>query len=78
MAYNAGLSRVRGWERRFADFPDHLLAEALPYRETRNYLHKILVSAIYYGYLYQRQDPWETVLSFFPELRLSRNLSQGL
>ncbi len=69
MAYNAGLSRLRRWERSFAGLPSDLLAEAAPYPETRNYIRKILVSAVYYGDLYYDRSLEQTVLSFFPGLR---------
>ncbi|MBA7583143.1 hypothetical protein ES708_25083 [subsurface metagenome] len=67
LAYNAGLSRLRQWERTFGDLPIELLIEALPYQESRHYLRKILVSAIYYSYLYRGVSPEETVRLFFPE-----------
>ena len=68
MAYNAGLSRLRSWERSFAGLPSDLLAEAAPYPETRNYIRKILVSAVYYGALYYDRSLEQTVLLFFPGL----------
>jgi soluble lytic murein transglycosylase len=68
MAYNAGLSRLRGWERSFAGLPADLLVEAVPFPETRNYVRKILVSAVYYGALYYQSPLEETVLLFFPGL----------
>jgi len=68
MAYNAGLSRLRSWERGFSGLPTDLLVEALPYPETRNYIRKILVSAVYYGKLYYDQSLEETVFHFFPGL----------
>ena len=69
MAYNAGLSRLRSWERSFPGMTSDLLAEAAPYPETRNYIRKILVSAVYYGALYYDSSLEQTVLSFFPGLR---------
>jgi len=69
MAYNAGLSRLRSWERTFAGLPTDLLVEALPYPETRNYVRKILVSAVYYGGLYYDQSLEQTVFLFFPGLK---------
>jgi soluble lytic murein transglycosylase-like protein len=68
MAYNAGLSRLRRWERSFAGMPADLLVEAAPYPETRNYIRKILVSAVYYGALYYQMSLEQTVLLFFPGL----------
>ena len=72
MAYNAGLSRVRGWEKRFPDLPVDLLVESIPYRETRGYVRKILVSSVYYGYLYEEKTPGETVFLFYPGLTSTR------
>jgi len=69
MAYNAGLSRLRRWERNFAGLPTDLLAEAIPFPETRNYVRKILVSAVYYGGLYYDQSLEEMVFLFFPGLK---------
>lgn len=68
MAYNAGLSRLRRWERSFAGMPADLLVEAAPYPETRNYIRKILVSAVYYDALYYERSLEQTVLLFFPDL----------
>jgi soluble lytic murein transglycosylase-like protein len=68
MAYNAGLSRLRSWERSFAGMPSDLLAEAAPYPETRNHIRKILVSAVYYDALYYDRGLEQTVLLFFPGL----------
>jgi len=68
MAYNAGLTRLRSWERSFAGLPSDLLAEAVPYPETRSYIRKILVSAVYYGALYYDRSLEQTVLLFFPGL----------
>jgi len=68
LAYNAGLSRLRQWERTFGDLPIELLVEALPYEESRHYLRKILVSSIYYSYLYRGVFPEGTVKLFFPEV----------
>ena len=67
LAYNAGLSRLRQWERTFSDLPIELLVEALPYQESRHYLRKILVSSIYYSYLYRGVSPKETIKLFFPK-----------
>lgn len=68
MAYNAGLSRLRSWERSYGALPTDLLVEALPYPETRNYIRKILVSAVYYGKMYYDQSLEQTVFLFFPGL----------
>ncbi|MBN1835319.1 MAG: lytic transglycosylase domain-containing protein [Spirochaetales bacterium] len=69
MAYNAGLSRVRSWERRYGSLPVDLLVEAVPFPETRGYVRKILVSAAQYGRLYYGLDLQAVALRFYPELR---------
>jgi soluble lytic murein transglycosylase-like protein len=66
MAYNAGLSRVRSWDRSFAGLPVDLLVEAAPFSETRRYVRKILVSAVHYGYLYAGLAPNQSVRLFYP------------
>jgi len=65
MAYNAGLTRLRRWERAYGAYPMDLFAEAIPYDETRNYNKKVLVSAVYYGLLYYNQSSQEVVDRFF-------------
>jgi len=67
LAYNAGLSRLRQWERTFGDLPIELLIEALPYQESRHYLRKILVSSVYYSNLCRGVSTEETVRLFFPK-----------
>jgi hypothetical protein len=52
LAYNAGPTRMRRWEGQLADLPPELRLEAVPFDETRNHGRKILVSALFYGYLY--------------------------
>ena len=52
MAYNAGLSRVRGWDRAYQELPLDLYVEALPFAETRGYVRKILVSTLHYAATY--------------------------
>jgi soluble lytic murein transglycosylase-like protein len=66
MAYNAGLSRVRSWERELAGLPAELLVEAAPFSETRRYVRKILVSAVHYGSLYFGLSNLQAVRLFYP------------
>jgi soluble lytic murein transglycosylase len=68
MAYNAGLGRLRSWEREFGPLPDELFAEAVPYSETRLYARQVLVAAVIYGVLYLDTPLGDTVTLFFPEL----------
>jgi soluble lytic murein transglycosylase-like protein len=65
LAYNAGLSRLREWERAGANLPADLLVESVPIAETRGYIRKILVSSVMYAVLYGNADPREAALSFF-------------
>lgn len=51
-AYNAGLSRMRQWERAAPGFPDDLLLESLSIEETRQYGRNVLWASMVYGVLY--------------------------
>ena len=68
LAYNAGLSRVRNWDRSFQDLPLELYVEAVPFPETRKYIKKIFISALMYGHLYERKTSLESTGIFFPNL----------
>ncbi len=65
LAYNAGLTRVRAWERAGKGLPLDLFLESVPIEETRQYVRKILVSAVMYARLYGERDPRETAAAFF-------------
>lgn len=67
-AYNAGISRVRGWQKKAQGLPDDLFLESLEYAETRDYGRKILSAAAVYGVLYYSEKPEDIVLLFFKEL----------
>lgn len=64
-AYNAGISRVRTWEREGKDLPDDAFAESLPFTETREYGRKVLAAAAVYGYLYYNVSPGQVVRDIF-------------
>ena len=68
LAYNAGFSRLRGWESDLSGLPGDLLVEAVPFRESRHYVRKILVSAIFYASIYRQRQPEETVGLFYPRV----------
>lgn len=68
LAYNAGLTRVKGWDARFNGLPADLFVEAVPFAESRGYVRKILTSAAMYAGLYDRVGPREAVGGFYPEL----------
>lgn len=65
VSYNAGLTRLRQWERAAKGFSADLFVETLPIAETRQYIRKIFVSAVMYAFLYRDADPREAALSFF-------------
>lgn len=65
LSYNAGLARVRAWERTAGGMPADLFVEAVPFDESRSYVRKILVSTVMYSFLYEKRDPRETVREFF-------------
>jgi len=65
LSYNAGLTRVRAWERSGGDLPGDMFVESVPFEETRKYVRKILVSSVMYASLYGSEDPREAALSFF-------------
>jgi soluble lytic murein transglycosylase-like protein len=66
LAYNAGLNRVRGWERAAAGLAPDLLVETVPFAESRDYVRKIAVSALMYAWIYEGRDPRETLNGLFP------------
>ena len=67
-AYNAGPGRMRSWLGSFGHLPPALFLEALPFRETREYGRKVLVTTAYYRYLYENRPVGESVSLFFPDL----------
>lgn len=68
MAYNAGPGNVWDWQRKWGDLPDELFIEASPFKETRDYVPKILRSAIYYGHREFNISPYDVVKQVFPEI----------
>ena len=48
-AYNAGPGAVASWKRRLGNIPDDVMAEEIPYKETRQYVQVVLRN--YAGYL---------------------------
>ena len=47
-AYNAGMSRVSGWWKRFGALPLDVFVEFIPVNETRNYVKLVMRNYIYY------------------------------
>ena len=64
-AYNAGQGRVRQWERADAHLGPLLFHQAIPYDETYDHIRKVIVSAAYYGYLYEGRAPTDAVELIF-------------
>ncbi len=64
-AYNAGITRVRQWQKTAAGLPDDLFLETLPYTETREYGRKVLAAAVVYGYLYYQKTTGQVVRDIF-------------
>ncbi|MFP4443047.1 MAG: flagellar assembly lytic transglycosylase [Spirochaetia bacterium] len=67
-AYNGGQGRVRQWIRKDGSLPTVLFAETIPLWETRGYIKKVLVTAVIYGYVYDRTSIRSTVMKVFPDL----------
>jgi len=67
IAYNAGGGNLRKWKRIYPAYRDELFAELIPYKETRNYVKKVLTSSIIYGTLYKDLDPVDVVRKIYPD-----------
>ena len=67
MAYNAGGGNLRKWKKAFGDLPPLLFIEAVPYKQTRDYVRKNLTALIIYNKLYYGISPEGTVNDFFTE-----------
>lgn len=68
-AYNAGITRVRRWEKsskiafnNIKNLPDDLFLEIIPYQETREYGRKLVGAATMYSWLYYGKEVSEEVL----------------
>ena len=77
LAYNAGLARVRGWERAAAGLASDLLVETVPFDESREYVRKIAVSALLYAWVYDGRDPRDTLRGLFPLRAVDRHPAPG-
>ncbi len=76
LAYNAGQGRVRSWMNARPLASDFYFHEAVPFLETRDYIRKILVSAVHYGELYHARPASETIEVIFPEIKELAELLQ--
>ena len=68
LAYNAGPGNVWQWQRGWGDLPDELFLEAAPFKETRDYVPKILKAAIFYGHEEFNVSPYDVVKGLFPNI----------
>lgn len=64
-AYNGGQGNLRRWERERPGADEILFHEAIPFDETYHHVRKVVVSASYYGYLYDGRAPAETIRLIF-------------
>ena len=73
-AYNAGITRVREWQREWdknssadglSGGVGAIFLEGLPYAETREYGRKVLAAAVVYGYLYYQKTTEQVVRELF-------------
>jgi len=67
IAYNGGGGNLRKWKRMFPSYSDELFIEALPYKETRNYVKKVLTSSVVYGAVYGDENPIDIVRKIYPD-----------
>ncbi|MDA3811333.1 MAG: lytic transglycosylase domain-containing protein [Spirochaetaceae bacterium] len=74
IAYNAGGGNLRKWKRIYPDYRDELFIELLPYKETRNYVRKVVTSSIIYGFIYNRINPEETVQYIYPDFNSLKSI----
>lgn len=66
-AYNAGISRVRIWQKENKNLSsDDLFLESVTYGETREYGKRIFTTALLYAYLYYEKQPEDIIKEFFP------------
>lgn len=76
IAYNAGGGNLRKWKRIYPAYRDELFVELIPYKETRNYVRKVLTSSVIYGALYKDLNPADIVRKIYPdfnELKTNNN-----
>jgi soluble lytic murein transglycosylase-like protein len=76
-AYNAGPNRVVEWERRYPVNNMILFMDLIPFRETRNYVSKILCNNYWYEKLYATGDPTKKLSRFKKPLSRSLAVAPG-
>ncbi len=56
-AYNAGPHRVSDWLQRYPEVKTYLFIELIPFKETRNYVKKVMKYYHIYTYIYENRTP---------------------
>ncbi|MDC7232424.1 MAG: lytic transglycosylase domain-containing protein [Spirochaetales bacterium] len=64
-AYNGGGGNLRTWKRRFGSSDPDLFIQSIPFRETRDYVRKVIVAAASYRYLDTGLPPGEWLDQFY-------------
>jgi len=75
IAYNAGGGNLRRWKRLYPTYRAELFAEAIPYKETRNYVKKVLTSSIIYGSVYEGLDPVDILRKIYPDFNSIKSIN---
>ena len=60
-AYNAGQGAVDRWKRERGSLPLDEFVEDIPYKQTRDYVKRVLSSYQAYQYLYRRSSPFLSI-----------------
>lgn len=64
-AYNGGGGNLRTWKRRYPSSDPDLFIQSIPFRETRDYVRKVIVAAASYRYLETGLPPGEWLDQFY-------------
>ncbi len=64
-AYNGGGGSLRTWKRRYYSGDPDLFIQSIPFRETRDYVRKVIVAAASYRYLETGDPPGEWLEQFY-------------
>ena len=54
-AYNGGPHRVQMWSARFGEVPQDEFTERIPFKETKNYVKKVMRNMFIYSSLYEKE-----------------------
>jgi len=64
-AYNGGGGNLRSWKRRYGYTGEELFVQSIPYRETREYVRKVIVASASYRYLSTGKPPGDWIHNFY-------------